>query len=239
MGSVIDTEKCGICGGVVHTDYRYRTGEYSSFCEKCGWSQSAYIKRDEHNNWVRTDMEYPLDGHTILGIREGERLVWEIPVAPDMSDNEIIGFLNQKVVPDSPNWMPSFSAFGGHSSIFRKEADGMLKQLMYIGNWFRLQTDANGKVHFILEVAVWEQKATNGNGIIRASESDFVVSYMYIGSMTKAEVIKHYEEIKRSNRPFDTHRDYVTFREPDTGALVCLYGEMPEDFDDSNERRKT
>ena len=233
MGSVIDIEKCGKCGGVVHTDYRYKTGEYSSFCERCGWSQSAYIKRDEQKNWVRTDTEYPLDGLTILGIQEGEKLLWEIPVAPDISDNEMKNFLNQKDVSDAPSWMPTFSSFCGHSSIFRKEADGSLKQLMYIGNWFRFQTDADGKTHFFLEEAVWEQKATDGNGIIKASESELVVSYMYVGSMTKAEVIEHYEKIKKSDRPFDTSCDYVTFREPDTGELVCLYGEMPEDFNDS------
>ena len=34
MGSVIDYEKCNLCGGVKRTDYYYHTDEEKQFCEK-------------------------------------------------------------------------------------------------------------------------------------------------------------------------------------------------------------
>jgi hypothetical protein len=49
MGSVIDYGDCEKCGSEesFYTDYRYKTGEFDSFCHQCGKTQALHILRDE------------------------------------------------------------------------------------------------------------------------------------------------------------------------------------------------
>ena len=47
MSSVLDSEKCEHCGGIVSTEYNCRTNENYKFCNRCGFIENYVIVRDE------------------------------------------------------------------------------------------------------------------------------------------------------------------------------------------------
>lgn len=235
MGSTSDIKECSQCGGLLHTEYWYRTGEFDDYCIKCGYSQFGHIKIDNQSKWVRKDVEYPLDGLTVLGIRNENKLIWELPIKPDLPESEIADFINaysfnnHNTVPD---WVKPLIHMEGHKCIFRKENDGGITQLMYTGTWFRFQTSKDGKVRFYIEEAVWDFGTLLGNGVFSIAVTETCRKIFSVNNMTKDEVLKFLKAIKKEKRLFDTSSDYITFREPKTGELVCLYGKMPAGYDE-------
>lgn len=48
MGSISDFIKCPQCGGVVHNEYYYKTGEETEFCFRCGrWAETLFPSNKE------------------------------------------------------------------------------------------------------------------------------------------------------------------------------------------------
>ena len=233
MGSVIGIDKCPRCGGLLHNEYWYKTGEERNFCERCGYKRFCVIKRDKARKWVQEDVEYHINGSIVLGINLKGKLVWEKPISFDISEEDICMFLNAYSFnrkKNEPDWVKPLVDLDGHKNIYFKKSNGEIKQLTFRGNWFRFQVNKDGKKCFVIQKAVWDIGEIDGNGIICVIEPNGCSSYYTVGEKTKAEVVSMWNDIKKE--PVISDASFVTFRSLPIGELECLFGEMPISYDE-------
>lgn len=100
MGSVIDEVKCNFCGGIKNTDYRYRTGEETQFCQKCGYFYEREVKVNEAGDTIlnaKGNFQYNIteefnNGVISIADEQGTTLY---AISNDISENDLFELINK------------------------------------------------------------------------------------------------------------------------------------------------
>lgn len=79
MGSVIDYIECPNCKNEeTYSEFWYKSGEENTFCSKCGFTQSAFIKNRDKNlneltdeDWEYKEIKNPFGAFKISGDNPG------------------------------------------------------------------------------------------------------------------------------------------------------------------------
>lgn len=224
MGSTIEIVECK-CGGPLHTEYFYKTGENSAICFRCGYTDSRFFRRDK-KGIVREDVLYQLDGSIVLGVKFNEKtgLVWQHPISADMNIEDIFLFI--QFSPDfnsAPDWMKPALYMQGNRSVYAVTESGPV-QLMYIGNSMRIDTENN---LFILEEALLNITCKPGNGIAAFDKRNNVTCFSNEDGMTEQEWIAFWEDTISNDKDINKSSSYLTFIRPGSDELKILRGTPP------------
>jgi hypothetical protein len=73
LGSNIYSRECPCCGRSAIEDYYYKTGEYYTFCMRCGYNCSKTIEKWTEDGPEFTEEKYDGNGVFILEKKDGSR----------------------------------------------------------------------------------------------------------------------------------------------------------------------
>lgn len=136
------------------------------------------------------------------------------------------------MVEPNPLYAETYNIEYGTKNLFYRVNDEY-KQLWYIGNNYRFETDSEGKIHFFVEEAVWDIEDSGGYGVITIWEKPTkkirrTPSYSeYFQKPISAEEALNIWNSHISNK-LDPDESYLTIWNEQENTLVCLKGTIPD-----------
>lgn len=181
------------CGGC-YSFAECRTGEFSFHCSSCGLFESAWLKYDDKGSVVKQNIYYHVDGSLIMGVRayrpekswytdeipydqlpEAGTMLWETPILPNMTYNDVYDFLypkydynaGYKVLAEyHPVYASAHAIKYGFPSLFLK-TNSCYKKIWYSSEPFRFEVNPDGQVDLVITEDVMDVAHGGGYGMIQ------------------------------------------------------------------------
>ena len=184
------------------------------------------------------------DGETPqAGLPDEGAILWEMPVTSDMTQKDVEDFLypetqvnvnpknnfvEREIVNPNPLYTEAFSMKNEYRNLFHK-TDGAYKQLIYIGNSFRLETTNAGEKRFYIEEAVWDISSGGGYGVISIwtkPQENNKRKHIYCEYFDTPVSPEKAADIWNSHvtNDTDTEKSYLTVWDESQKRLICLKG---------------